>query len=79
MGDTDVAWLLSEVYPAGDVCFSFWIHMNGPGKAKGQQVKSQCYNIYLLSQLMDYPSRGAFHKTVRKVTHDFTNDLNMKN
>ncbi|XP_041467526.1 MAM and LDL-receptor class A domain-containing protein 1-like [Lytechinus variegatus] len=25
------AWLLSEVYQAGDACFSFWIHMNGPG------------------------------------------------
>nr|XP_054757474.1 MAM and LDL-receptor class A domain-containing protein 1-like [Lytechinus pictus] len=25
------AWLLSEVYQAGDACLSFWIHMNGPG------------------------------------------------
>eukprot|EP00057_Strongylocentrotus_purpuratus_P018295 XP_011672769.1 PREDICTED: MAM and LDL-receptor class A domain-containing protein 1-like [Strongylocentrotus purpuratus] len=45
MGDTDVAWLLSEVYPAGDVCFSFWMHMNGPGLSLNLYTEDQSNHV----------------------------------
>ena len=48
------------------------------GKKKDASSGINCYPLPLFIIDIDRASRGMFHKAVRTLTHDFTNDLNIK-